>query len=190
MFYRGHKCLQHRRIFAALDGLTIAVKSDPIKRILEIGTANGGFTHLLCDHDISSHANVYTFDIETYARVPERAEMIVTDCFREPQKIIDLCVRPDRTLLLCDGGAKEREVNTFCAFLKPGDIVMCHDYVKTPSLLQDVELFDEWTLKKSYGWNNFESQLQNVEVALTTNNFVPFCERTMQLAFWGCFVRQ
>ena len=36
--------------------------------------------------------------------------------------------RPGLTILLCDGPDKVAEVKTFAPFMKPGDLIMAHDY--------------------------------------------------------------
>ncbi len=191
MSYADKSCFQHIRIFESFDVLAQALGKSA--RVVEIGTASGGFTHFLRHHDISEGCEVVSFDLGVQCgRCPPipGVELVVGDCFGDQRKRIqDLCQAPGQTLLFCDGGAKEREVTEFCSFLKSGDVVLCHDYVKDASLLQDAELFDEWTTTKSHGWDGMESQWSHLAPVLTQNGFVPFCERPMQLAFWGCFRR-
>jgi cephalosporin hydroxylase len=186
--YRGRRVMQMNSIFAALDQLHAALKADPVNRIVEIGTAHGGFTCILQDHDISEGAELHTFD--NGARGPcepvTGVVMYVGSCFDEEwQRLIEtLCSAPGRVLLFCDGGDKEREVNTFCKALKPGDVILCHDYLKFPEVMvHDNSLFEPKQ------WRGCESQYSHVKDELERHGFSPFCETEMQAAFWGCFKR-
>jgi cephalosporin hydroxylase len=138
--YKGIRCSQSPNVLTSLDKLTDSIKDNLVKHIIEIGTFNGGFTNILHDHDISSEAEVHTFDINHVSVKLENVVYHVGDCLTQnKQKIIDLVQQDGRTLLFCDGGNKITEVNTFCSHLKTGDIILCHDYLKTFSLLNTKE---------------------------------------------------
>jgi hypothetical protein len=58
------------------------------------------------------------------------ANFQVMDCFGEEfAKILRETIATSRgVLLLCDGGDKPRELAYFRNFLRPGDMIMAHDY--------------------------------------------------------------
>jgi hypothetical protein len=118
--------------------LSELVKVAPPRRIVEIGTGSGGLT-VLCF--VVTGANVLTFDMKQLDEVPARWVYMneastrigwgVEDVFEKPN-VIEFSIhnpfRDEPAWLLCDGGDKNREVETFAPFLKPGDIIAAHDY--------------------------------------------------------------
>jgi hypothetical protein len=105
----------------------------PFSRAIELGTAWGGLALFL--RQLFEPAEVWTYDIHAN---PSRDRLLqnrgvvvrVADIFSEPafSEIIQHMTGAGRTLLLCDGGDKRREFDTFAAYLKHGDMVMIHDY--------------------------------------------------------------
>ena len=93
--------------------------------------------------------NFHTFDIK--AHNPHAIDTIELlgghfhkeDCFENEQKIADIIKEDGRTLLLCDGGDKKREINTFSKYLKNGDVIMGHDYFESQKELETYK--DEWS---------------------------------------------
>jgi hypothetical protein len=179
--YREHRCSQTPNVLTALDQLSDAIKDDPAKTIIEVGTLFGAFTRILQDHDISAAAAIHTFDVVvTMPKVVGVTHHLGNVFGHQLATVRSLIEAPGRCLVFCDGGDKEREVNTFSDFLKPGDIIMCHDYARDPKLAGS----------EAYGkWPSYESSYANMEVALARNNCVPFMEIQMQRAAWGCFIR-
>jgi len=185
--YRGTRVSQSRRIFEALDQLNAMLPMGTPRLIVEIGTLYGGFTRILRDHDISTHSPIYTFDIKdtvpTVFDLGTNVNRILGDVFTVQRTYLRLLLtQPIQALVFCDGGAKEREVNEFCAYLKAGDLIMCHDYVKHPDDLKDQALVGDWP--------SYESQWCNVKDALTANGCEPFAEDVMRRALWGCWVKR
>ena len=97
-------------------------------RLIEIGTGLGVFTQKLAE---AFSGSVFTFDI---MRRPDRIEFpgityMVADVFDNSihEHIRELIELPGCVLLLCDGGNKPKEVNTFGMYLKPDDVIMAHD---------------------------------------------------------------
>jgi hypothetical protein len=163
--------------------LAAATDDHPIKSVIEIGTLYGGFTQLLRDHDVSKCAQLFSFNVKKQCALTiKNATLIIGDVFGSVHnQIIDLIKSQDRVALFCDGGDKEREINEFSAFLKPKDLILCHDYVKDPSLVGKAET--------GYDWPCYESLWANVKNSLEKNNCTPFLETEMQLAMWGCFIK-
>lgn len=183
--YRGVRCSQSRRVFRALDRLHEVTWSRPVERIVEVGTLYGAFTRILRDHDVSRKAEVYSFDVkDTLVDPVPDVSLLLGDVFAEPQlsTLADLIQRPGRCFVFCDGGDKEREVRELCRFLKPEDVVLCHDYVKDPGA---------WVADpKDWNVGQYESSYSNIKDALEAAHCEPFLELEMQRAVWGCFIRR
>ena len=103
-----------------------------VRQIIEIGFSRGGFSLWLHRHK-RSDCRLICYDItKKFLQVPPECniDFRIGDCFSldTATEIIRFIRRPRKTLLLCDGGNKEKEFNLFCEFMKPGDIIMLHDY--------------------------------------------------------------
>lgn len=116
---------------------------DPISMTIEIGTARGGFTAFLHEyipyvvtHDICVHPERVTLPRVTY---------VVQDVFEQYRHdhISLQCASSDRKLLICDGGNKPREIQTFTPYLNVGDYVAVHDYDMTRSTQRE---------RRCWGW--------------------------------------
>lgn len=186
--YKGVHCRQTRNVFDSLDRLASELASDPARTIVEVGTFHGAFTQLLRDHDISAQAEIHTFDIKGFSSVVKDPNVtyVVADCWSAQcrDSIKDLVQRPGRSLVFCDGDNKEKEVNTFCEFLKPGDLILCHDYVRDVGILQYRDVVGNWPP------DQHESHWINVKDVLGRNHCEPFLELEMQRAMWGCFIHR
>lgn len=132
--YKGQKALQIYGVHHAFSKLAHYKK---FKTIIEIGADYGGLTNLLADHEISDMAEIYTFDInkQNFKKVAYRYNKIYfnhCDVFQYKGMIEEYINRhPGHTLLLCDGGNKAKEWETFAPMMKSGDIIMAHDYAPT-----------------------------------------------------------
>lgn len=181
--YRDVYCSQSRNVFTALDALYEATKDRPAETIVEVGTFHGGFTRILRDHNVSMWAKMHSFDIKDTLDTPvPNVEMHIGDCFADNGAAVSsLTTAPGRCYVFCDGGAKEKEVNFFSGHLKPGDLILCHDYVKDASNITDEE---------AARWKNYESQFKNVKDALEKNGCEPFMEAEMARGIWGCWLKR
>lgn len=127
------------------------------QQIIEIGTFKGGLTCLLGLYGLIHRCDVYTFDsgtARTYAHnsIPHHAfdmlsiEFLPYDVFTRVGEIGEQLIQLNGpTLLLCDGGNKPREFNTFAKYLKPGDVIMAHDYSRSPDHFEEEQ-------KKRWRW--------------------------------------
>ena len=106
------------------------LKQERFERIIEIGTGSGMFTRALAE---MFKGPIMTFDIairETRVELPSHVDEFIKDVF-DPlvhELIREQITSEGRVLLLCDGGNKPKEVNTFGVYLKPGDVIMAHDF--------------------------------------------------------------
>lgn len=118
----------------AVPTWSYAMEACPPRTIVEIGTYNGGFTTALAVHAHFLGARVVTFDrclpderISPLAR-HLGVEFVQGDVWQLEDRIGALVGGPGQTFLLCDGGDKRRELQTFARYLKPGDVIGAHDY--------------------------------------------------------------
>ena len=104
----------------------------PPYRIIELGTGNGGLSILLSLRVPPRH--VHTYDLSDFrsGRVVDSHRKLgiqfhQEDIWTNEPSIADLISQDGRTWLLCDGGDKTREVETFAQYLKKGDVIGAHD---------------------------------------------------------------
>jgi predicted O-methyltransferase YrrM len=177
LHYRGVSAAQHLHVLQALDMLAEATRGDPFETLVEIGTHKGGFTRLLRDHPVSDRCKtIVSIDIERQTEDIEDVGLVTADVWASGL-VHEHLQTGKRTALLCDGGDKIREVNTFASSMRPGDVILCHDYGKTR------QGFD--TSK----WPSCEITYADVAEVLERCGFQPWLEEPMARAMWGCFVR-
>jgi 23S rRNA U2552 (ribose-2'-O)-methylase RlmE/FtsJ len=158
-------------------------------RILEIGTALGGFTQFLktaCD-DLRLNTNILSYDIASKDWYPDiiakgidlRVENIFSPDYRSVKKdVVDFIMSDGVTIVLCDGGWKIGEFNLLSKYIKPGDYILAHDYANT------VELFEKEINFKIWNW--CEITEADIELACEFNELVPYKEDVFQSAAWVC----
>lgn len=82
------------------------------------------------------------------------------------------------TLLLCDGGDKVNEFNTFSNYLKNNDIIMAHDYAVND------KVFNEEIKNKLWNWH--EIQYSQIQDACEKNNLQDYMKNEFEKAVWVC----
>lgn len=98
-----------------------------IRHIIEIGTWEGGMSHFLAAQALHRGMKFTTFDMVTpNDHVPG---FVKADVFREPEKVIYHIRKLQPVLLLCDGGDKPREMQTFAPYLHDNDWLLVHDWL-------------------------------------------------------------
>lgn len=188
--YNGWGAQQNPYAYEAFFNL---LKENKPKRILEIGTALGGFTRFLkysCN-ELDLDCEILTYDI--YGRqdyndminegIDVRIENIFNDDYTSVSKFVQEFINRDGlTLVLCDGGNKILEFNILSNFLKSGDIIMAHDYAS------DHEKFvNEVNLKY---WNWHEISEQDIKDACERNNLTPYRQEMFDNAVWVCKIKE
>jgi hypothetical protein len=151
-WYGGRLVQQAPEVLASLDALADIVSMDPPMRLIEVGTAEGGFSCVLRDHDVSRGVEIVTFDVVEAAPI-EGVEVRREDVWDEAGTLRAELGKPGRTLLFCDGKDKPREVRTFAPLLKSGDVLLAHDYARDSRL--------GWADEK-YLWGSGEVELRDV----------------------------
>lgn len=160
---------------------------EPFDLIIEVGTALGGFTEFLYDlkakHDLKYR--LISFDIDdpyrTHSKLINKGiDIKHVDVFE--YDIQNLIKTHSRVLLLCDGGDKPREFNTFSAFLKVGDIIMAHDYVP------NFTIFGQEFFNKKWNWLEIEDK--DIEECSIINSLTPYNFEAFADVSWVCKIKK
>lgn len=161
-------------------------------RVLEIGTAHGGFILSLrqsLDKLDLSASTVDTVDVikAPHSEVLEAANIRVHRInlfnsgytkLHETEWVSKLVQQEGVTLVLCDGGNKPVEFNELAPLLKRGDFIMAHDYCTTPE-----------DFKKDYQgkvWNWLEIQESHIRDVSAKENLVAYDKAQFDKVMWVC----
>lgn len=158
-------------------------------RILEIGTALGGFTQFLkwVSEEINHPIDILSYDI--YGRswyddminsgIDVRIEDIFTDNYQGvKQEVIDFIQQDGVTIVLCDGGNKIGEFNVLSNFIKSGDFIMAHDYG------ENKEVFETKINRKLWNW--FEISNDDIKDSCVSNNLDYYNKEVFETVVWTC----
>jgi cephalosporin hydroxylase len=140
--YKGYTAQQVDDFYPTIKKFLEEVKP---ARILEIGTAGGGF--ILAVRDILDEiglqkVTVKTFDVVESPHYDElrlkNIEINIENIFdhpylnlSKPEKIVPYIQEEGVTIVFCDGGHKIGEFNSIAPHIKKGDYILAHDYVDT-----------------------------------------------------------
>lgn len=192
----GHSAQQNHNAYKAFYNLLANVKPS---RILEIGTAIGGFTQFLriATNELGMQNTIIrSYDID---RKPWYEDMLiagidvrVTNIFVHnadntawetvTSDVIDFIREDGVCMVLCDGGNKPSEFNVLSQFLKTGDLIMAHDYAPNK------EYFD--THMKGKIWNWHEIKDQDINSAIANNSLSPYLYNEMLEVAWACYRKE
>jgi hypothetical protein len=175
--YKGIPTQQNKNFYPAFEKL---FAQENIVRVLEIGTANGGFIRAVRD---LTNAEIITYDvIETKHKATLEENNItvnVKSVFDDYETVEEYISGKGQVLVLCDGGDKRYEFHVFSKLLKSGDIIMAHDYS------YDENLFQAYI--KNNVWHWCEIQYKDIALAVETNNLEPVLTEDFQEAVWTCW---
>lgn len=159
-------------------------------RILEIGTAAGGFTaflKLMCDecelptkilsYDIKEPA--WTFDGLRSMGVDVRVENVFNQTYTQVSTEVQEFIKEEGvTIVLCDGGWKIGEFNILSNYLKVGDFILAHDYAETR------EQFQQHMYKQVWNW--MEIGRTDINNAMEKNNLIKYRADVFESVAWVC----
>ena len=181
--FDGNMAQQHHNVYSTFYKLIDDTKP---KRILEIGTALGGFTMFLKKvvDSFNLDTKILTFDISARPwyddmkkmGIDVRVEDIFNDYQDIPNEIKNFIKQDGLTIILCDGGDKIREFKLLSHFLKKGDIIMAHDYAPNQ------EYFDNYINGKIWNW--LEIQDKDINESCMKHNLTPFMEYELRDVVW------
>ena len=184
--FRGHAAQQSHNAYQVFYDFISEVKP---KRILEIGTALGGFTEFLkiLSDELNLNINILSYDISErpwYNQMIEKGiDVRVENIFNEDwsnvkQDVIDFVQQDGITIVLCDGGWKIGEFKIFSKLIKDGDYILAHDYS-----------YDKVTYEneiKNKIWNWCEITEIDIQDAIIENNLKSYQDDKFSKAVWVC----
>jgi cephalosporin hydroxylase len=187
--YKNLIISQHESIGSVFDKLIKQIKP---KRILEIGTADGGLTLMLKDLLNDNGLNnsiIRTYDILEQTNLKNKnvngIEIITKSPFNYPysdleypDEIKEFVQSEGTTLVLCDGGFKINEFILISQFLKVGDVIMAHDYA------HDSDVFKKEIENKIWNWH--EIQYSDISNACEINNLESYMLDEFKQVVWVC----
>lgn len=103
------------------------------------------------------------------------------DCLNDAgviEYIASLIREGGRTLLLCDGGDKVKEFETYSKYLKVGDVIMAHDWF--------FDSLDFESAKNNGEWYSHETSWADIEGSCTKNGIEMIYSDEFDQAFWFC----
>jgi cephalosporin hydroxylase len=189
--YEGISVQQHTDIFTVFPDFLSKVQP---KRILEIGTAAGGFT-LFLRHTLDkiglNQTFIKTFEIhpsathESLKAFPETIDLVYDNLFNKsynelikPESVKDFIQQDGTTLVICDGGNKVTEFNTLSPFLKSGDYIMAHDYSASR------DYFNDHIINRIWDW--LEIMDSDIQQSCDAYELQPFMQQELQSVVWVC----
>mgnify|MGYP003648100416 CR=1 FL=1 len=149
--------------------------------VIEIGSEHGGLTLLLASMK-KEIAKLISYEIDqNQIRIyGSGIDIRIGDCFEMEKEIGSEIQKRGRTILLCDGGSKNREVEVFSKYLKTNDVIACHDF--------DGGNFNE--ISKRVNWKfGPESHLSVLEEHIQENNLEGYRYEEFEKVLWGCWRR-
>jgi len=188
--FDGHAAQQYHEAYEVFYNFLKDVK--PV-RILEIGTALGGFTIFLktCCNELGLNTNIRSYDINTNPwykdiinmGVDIRVENIFLDGFEGmDEEVINYIQGDGITIVLCDGGWKIGEFNLISKYIKSGDFILAHDYA------ENKEVFESKINGKIWNWH--EIQDSDISEASDKNNLLIYNKETFENVVWTCRVKK
>lgn len=187
--FKGHAAQQSHNAYQVFYDFISEVKPD---RILEIGTALGGFTEFLkiITEELNLNTKILSYDISErpwYSQMIEKGiDVRVENIFNEDwtgvkQEVVDFVQQEGRTIVLCDGGWKIGEFKIFSKLIKEGDFILAHDYSISKEIYE--------TEIKDKIWNWCEITESDIEESVIENNLKFYNQDKFSQAVWVCKVK-
>lgn len=187
--YKDFSAQQHDVAFSVFESFLTKIRPN---RILEIGTAGGGFTLFLrdtLDKIGLTDVPIKSFEVHEmtwYDTLREKnIEVNIVNIFNyaynaveATESVVPFIQEPGTTLILCDGGYKIGEFNAIAPYIKVGDYIMAHDYSST------LEYFNEHIYEKIWNW----CEVQDFHIADVCNEYhlEKYKEDDFQKVVWTC----
>jgi cephalosporin hydroxylase len=188
--FRGYTAQQSHNAYQIFYDFISEVK--PV-RILEIGTALGGFTEFLkiITDELGLNTKILSYDISSrpwYNEMVEKGiDVRVENIFNEDwsgvkQEVVDFVQQEGLTIVLCDGGWKIGEFNIFSKLIKNGDYILAHDYSVSKEIYE-LEIKDKI-------WNWCEITESDIEQSVVENNLKFYNQNKFSQAVWVCKIKE
>lgn len=188
--YLGHTAQQSHNVYQVFRDFLEEIKPS---RILEIGTALGGFTQFLniTVKDLGLECPILTYDIyrkDWYTElinngIDVRVEDVFLNSYSDvKQEVKDYIKQDGTTLVLCDGGYKVGEFRLLSELIKNGDYIMAHDYC------EDGEKFERDINKKIWNWHEISDS--DIKDSCEKNNLKPYNKEKFDSVVWVCKIKE
>lgn len=188
--FRGHTAQQNHNVYQIFYDFISEVKPS---RILEIGTALGGFTEFLkiITDELKLDTKIISYDISErpwYNQMIEKGiDVRVENIFNEEwtdvkQEVKDFVNQEGTTIVLCDGGWKIGEFKIFSKLIKSGDFILAHDYAVSK------ETYESEIKDKIWNWCEI-TELDIVE-SCESNNLESYNQIIFDSVVWVCKIKK
>ena len=140
--YKGYVAQQVENFYPTIKKFLEEVRPS---RILEIGTAGGGF--ILAVREILNEIGLPNVPVKTFDVIESpqyeklrlnNIEINIENIFDHPylnlvkeDRIVPYIQEEGTTVVFCDGGHKIGEFNSIAPHIKNGDYILAHDYIDT-----------------------------------------------------------
>jgi hypothetical protein len=187
--FRGHTAQQSHNAYQVFYDFISEVK--PV-RILEIGTALGGFTEFLkiITDELNLNTKILSYDISErpwYNQMIEKGiDVRVENIFNEDwtgvkQDVVDFVQQDGLTIVLCDGGWKIGEFKIFSKLIKDNDFILAHDYSFSKEIYE-LEIKDKI-------WNWCEITESDIQESVIENNLKSYNQDKFSQSVWVCKIK-
>lgn len=172
---------------AAIENLSKIIQDFDL--ILEIGTERGTLSYWIQSNK-KTNSEFRTYEINpNLILLNENDKALINirhmDCFSPEciEEIKTLIQTKGRTLLLCDGGSKNKEFQLYAPYLKSQDVIMLHDYTDSEE--------DFKSYQQKHGWPHYaESSYEAIKESVEQNNLEKYMYPEFKSSFWGCFIKK
>lgn len=187
--FDGHTAQQYHGVYEVFYNFLKDVK--PV-RILEIGTALGGFTSFLkisCN-ELGLNTNIRSYDINSNPwykdiinmGVDIRVQNIFSEGFEGmDEEVINYIQGDGLTIVLCDGGWKIGEFNLISKHIKNNDFILAHDYS------ENKEKFELNINNKIWNWHEISES--DIKDACIINNLNDYNREVFESVVWVCKIK-
>lgn len=187
--YKGFIAQQHPDVFNVFYNFLKEIRP---ARVLEIGTAGGGFILFIREalNSLGLHSStIKSFDIlcKPHYEILQnhQIDINIINLFNSeytslsfPNIIESYIQQSGVTLVLCDGGNKITEFNTISPIIKKGDFIMAHDYIDTK------KNFNENFYEKIWNWCEIEEKdIRNISIQ---EQLKPYKQDIFSNVVWAC----
>ena len=187
--YKGFMAQQHPDISNVFLPFLKEVRPS---RVLEIGTAGGGFILFIreaLDFLGLHETSIKSFDIQEQSHYTilrqSKIEINIVNLFDStyssllsPSIIEPYIQKEGTTLVLCDGGNKITEFNSISPLIKKGDFIMTHDYIDTK------DNFEKYFYNKIWNWCEIEEK--DIASISRKCSLQPYNQDAFTKVVWAC----
>lgn len=159
--------------------------------ILEFGTGYGGLSVLLNLYSKLKNCNFCSYDVSAHKK--EILSLIdpnfILAELNDPKTINDIIVKIKNntlapTILFCDA-LKSEEAKRYSKYLKPGDLILIHDYHSTSDIIRWLDMSGRT------GWTASQEQYMELfKTIITDDGIQPVFHDEFEEVLWFCGIKK